>query len=120
ETVQSGAASVMVWDMCSWRDMGPLIRLEMTLTGTYAFCPITYTHSCPMCIPTDWDNSSRTMRHPTRRELLPSSSRNTLLTSDTSIGQLNPQRRTLLKISGMLCYMLLRRDLHHLSLLWIF
>ncbi|GBM96934.1 hypothetical protein AVEN_260969-1 [Araneus ventricosus] len=33
-----------------------------------------------MSIPTDWDNSSRTMRHPTRRELLPSGSRNTLLT----------------------------------------
>ncbi|GBL74163.1 hypothetical protein AVEN_231050-1 [Araneus ventricosus] len=23
----------MVWDVCSWRDMGPLIRLETTLTG---------------------------------------------------------------------------------------
>ncbi|GBN00502.1 hypothetical protein AVEN_37288-1 [Araneus ventricosus] len=33
-TVQSGGASVMVWDVCSWRDMGPLIRLETTLTGT--------------------------------------------------------------------------------------
>ncbi|GBM64994.1 hypothetical protein AVEN_14085-1 [Araneus ventricosus] len=32
ETVQSGGASVMVWDVCSWRDMGPLIRLETTLT----------------------------------------------------------------------------------------
>ncbi|GBO30159.1 Transposable element Tcb2 transposase [Araneus ventricosus] len=32
-TVQSGGASVMVWDACSWRDMGPLIRLETTLTG---------------------------------------------------------------------------------------
>ncbi|GBL90016.1 hypothetical protein AVEN_175651-1 [Araneus ventricosus] len=32
-TVQSGGASVMVWDVCSWRDMGPLIRLETTLTG---------------------------------------------------------------------------------------
>ncbi|GBM77189.1 hypothetical protein AVEN_249798-1 [Araneus ventricosus] len=31
-TVQSGGASVMVWDVCSWRDMGPLIRLETTLT----------------------------------------------------------------------------------------
>ncbi|GBO03297.1 hypothetical protein AVEN_39677-1 [Araneus ventricosus] len=29
-----------------------------------------------MCIPTDWDNSSMTMRHPTRRELLPSGCRN--------------------------------------------
>ncbi|GBO42099.1 hypothetical protein AVEN_273105-1 [Araneus ventricosus] len=41
--------------------------------------------------PTDWDNCSRTIRHPTRRELLPSGSRNTLLTLDTSIGRLNPQ-----------------------------
>ncbi|GBN91478.1 hypothetical protein AVEN_58156-1 [Araneus ventricosus] len=54
-------------------------------------CPITYTHSCPLCIPTDWDNSSRTMQHPTRGELLPSGSRNTLMTLDTSIGYLNPQ-----------------------------
>ncbi|GBN02935.1 hypothetical protein AVEN_113344-1 [Araneus ventricosus] len=32
-TVQSGGAALMVWDVCSWRDMGPLIRLETTLTG---------------------------------------------------------------------------------------
>ncbi|GBO03734.1 hypothetical protein AVEN_260224-1 [Araneus ventricosus] len=32
-TVLSGGASVMVWDVCSWRDMGPLIRLETTLRG---------------------------------------------------------------------------------------
>ncbi|GBM82320.1 hypothetical protein AVEN_128750-1 [Araneus ventricosus] len=32
-TIQSGGASVMVWDVCSWRDMGPLIRLDTTLTG---------------------------------------------------------------------------------------
>ncbi|GBN09242.1 hypothetical protein AVEN_48120-1 [Araneus ventricosus] len=32
-TVQSGGASVMGWDVCSWREMGPLIRLETTLTG---------------------------------------------------------------------------------------
>ncbi|GBL95505.1 hypothetical protein AVEN_54111-1 [Araneus ventricosus] len=32
-TIQSGGASMMVWEVCSWRDMGPLIRLETTLTG---------------------------------------------------------------------------------------
>ncbi|GBN33873.1 hypothetical protein AVEN_211818-1 [Araneus ventricosus] len=32
-TVRSGGASVMVWDMYSWRDMVPLIRLETTKTG---------------------------------------------------------------------------------------
>ncbi|GBN90022.1 hypothetical protein AVEN_15538-1 [Araneus ventricosus] len=81
-------------DVCNWSDMGPVIRLETTLTGDRyrSILPITYTHSSPLCIPKDWENSSRTMRHPTRRELLPSSSRNTLLTLNTSIGHLNPQR----------------------------
>ncbi|GBL84774.1 Transposable element Tcb2 transposase [Araneus ventricosus] len=32
-TVQSGGVSVMVWCVCSWLDMGPLIRLETTPTG---------------------------------------------------------------------------------------
>ncbi|GBN06745.1 hypothetical protein AVEN_266954-1 [Araneus ventricosus] len=27
----------MVWNVCSWRDMGPLIRLETTLTGGRQF-----------------------------------------------------------------------------------
>ncbi|GFX34850.1 transposable element Tcb2 transposase [Trichonephila clavipes] len=31
--VQVGGDSFMVWGMCSWRDMGPLIRLDMTLTS---------------------------------------------------------------------------------------
>ncbi|GFX04366.1 DUF1758 domain-containing protein [Trichonephila clavipes] len=34
ETVQAGGGFVMVWGVCSWRDMGPLIRLDTTLTGT--------------------------------------------------------------------------------------
>ncbi|GBM18280.1 hypothetical protein AVEN_147408-1 [Araneus ventricosus] len=98
-TVESVEASVMVLDVCSSCDMGPLIRLETTLTGNryLSICPITYTHSCPSCIPTDWDNSRRTMRHPMRPGLLPCGSMNTLLTLDTSIGlwQLdysNPQK----------------------------
>ncbi|GFX71597.1 uncharacterized protein TNCV_2695851 [Trichonephila clavipes] len=32
-TVQAGGGSVIVWGVCSWRDMGPLIRLNTTLTG---------------------------------------------------------------------------------------
>ncbi|GFU12185.1 transposable element Tcb2 transposase [Trichonephila clavipes] len=32
-TAQAGGSSVMVWGVCSWRDMGPLIRLDMTLTS---------------------------------------------------------------------------------------
>ncbi|GBO34914.1 hypothetical protein AVEN_46787-1, partial [Araneus ventricosus] len=91
-TVQSGGASVMVWDVCSWRDMEPLIRLETTLTGDRYLSILSDHLDSFMSIPTDWGNSSRTMRHPTRRELLPSGFRNTLLTLDTSIGHLNPQR----------------------------
>ncbi|GBO37584.1 hypothetical protein AVEN_86993-1 [Araneus ventricosus] len=93
-TIQSDGASVMVWDVCSWRDMGPLIRLETTLTGDRYLSILPYhLHSFMSIVhSTDWDNSSRTMRHPTRRELLPSGSRNTLLTLDISIGHLNPQR----------------------------
>ncbi|GBN39395.1 hypothetical protein AVEN_154332-1 [Araneus ventricosus] len=51
-TIQSGGASVIVWDLCSWRDMRPLIRLETTLTGDrylsvlydhlHSFMPIVY------------------------------------------------------------------------------
>ncbi|GBO27415.1 hypothetical protein AVEN_15900-1 [Araneus ventricosus] len=33
----------MVWDVCSWRNMGPLIRLEMTLTGD-TYLSILYNH----------------------------------------------------------------------------
>ncbi|GFX77263.1 transposable element Tcb2 transposase [Trichonephila clavipes] len=32
-TVQTGKGSVMVWSVCSWRDMELLIRLDTTLTG---------------------------------------------------------------------------------------
>ncbi|GFY11697.1 transposable element Tcb2 transposase [Trichonephila clavipes] len=32
-TVQTGGSSVMVWGVCSWRDMGPQIYLDRTLTG---------------------------------------------------------------------------------------
>ncbi|GFX23587.1 transposable element Tcb2 transposase [Trichonephila clavipes] len=32
-TVQAGGGSVIVWGLCSWRDMEPLIHLDMTLIG---------------------------------------------------------------------------------------
>ncbi|GBN19849.1 hypothetical protein AVEN_114558-1 [Araneus ventricosus] len=35
-------ASVMVWDVCSWRDMEPLIHLETTLTGDRYFMSIVH------------------------------------------------------------------------------
>ncbi|GBM35772.1 hypothetical protein AVEN_108968-1 [Araneus ventricosus] len=50
----------------------------------------------PLSINPD-DNSSRTMRDPTRPDLLPSGPRNTLLNLDTSIGHLNPQRMKIIE-----------------------
>ncbi|GFV58963.1 transposable element Tcb2 transposase [Trichonephila clavipes] len=37
ETVQAGGGSLMVWvwGVCSWRNMGPLIRLDTTLTSDW-------------------------------------------------------------------------------------
>ncbi|GFV43906.1 transposable element Tcb2 transposase [Trichonephila clavipes] len=32
-TFQASGGSVMVWGVCSWRDMGPLMCLDTTLTG---------------------------------------------------------------------------------------
>ncbi|GFQ70695.1 transposable element Tcb2 transposase [Trichonephila clavata] len=32
-TVEAGGGSVMLRDVCSWRDKRPLIRLDTTLTG---------------------------------------------------------------------------------------
>ncbi|GFV23661.1 uncharacterized protein TNCV_5108471 [Trichonephila clavipes] len=67
-TVLAGEGSVMVWGVCSWRDMGPLICLDTTLTG-----------------------DSKTMRHPTCPELQQRGSRSTLLNLDTSTDIQNPQ-----------------------------
>ncbi|GFV22951.1 transposable element Tcb2 transposase [Trichonephila clavipes] len=36
-TVQADGGSVMVWSVCSWRNMGPWIRLDTTLTGDRHF-----------------------------------------------------------------------------------
>ncbi|GFU26525.1 transposable element Tcb2 transposase [Trichonephila clavipes] len=64
--VQAGGGSVMVWDVCSWRYMGPLISLDTTLTG-----------------------DSRVMRKATLPELLQSGSRSTFLNFETSAGHQN-------------------------------
>ncbi|GBN83379.1 hypothetical protein AVEN_141776-1 [Araneus ventricosus] len=101
--------------------MGPLIRLETTLTGdSYLSILYDHLHSFMSIVHSDglrqFQQDDAT---PQRRELLPSGFKNTLLTLDTSIGHLNPERLTLLKISGMPCYMLLRIDLRHLALLWM-
>ncbi|GBM83625.1 hypothetical protein AVEN_83791-1 [Araneus ventricosus] len=77
-TIQSGGASVMVWDVCSWRDMGLLIRLETTLTSDrYLSILSDHLHSFMSIVHSDG--------------LGPSGSRSTLLTLDTSIGHLNHQ-----------------------------
>ena len=95
-TVQAGGGSVMVWGVCSWSDMGLLIRLDTTLTGdmyaTYPSYLITCIHSCPLCIPMDSGNCSRAMQHLTHPELLQSGSRNCLLSLNTFAGHHTPQQ----------------------------
>lgn len=113
-------SSVMVWGVCSWRDRGPPIRLETTLTGD-KYVRILEGHLHPFVLIVHSDELwqfQRTMRQPTRRELLPSCSRSTLMNLGTTIAHLNSQTGTLFSISGILCNVLLRRGLHHLALLW--
>ncbi|GBN68481.1 hypothetical protein AVEN_135314-1 [Araneus ventricosus] len=51
------------------------------------------------------------MRHPTRRELLPSGSRNTLLTLDTCIGHLHPPEMNIIEdIRGALLHAVEKRS----------
>ncbi|GFW20200.1 transposable element Tcb2 transposase [Trichonephila clavipes] len=45
-TVQAGGCSVMVRGVCSWRDRGPVIRLDTTVTGD-RYVSILYDHLHP-------------------------------------------------------------------------
>ncbi|GFX48214.1 uncharacterized protein TNCV_3931641 [Trichonephila clavipes] len=58
-TVQAGRGSMMVWSVCSWRVMGPLIRLDTTLISTYFRWP---PNSPDMNITEYWDALQRTVQ----------------------------------------------------------
>ncbi|GFV57448.1 transposable element Tcb2 transposase [Trichonephila clavipes] len=71
-TVQVGGGSVMVWGVCSWRDMGPLIRLDTTLTSD-RYVSILSDHLHPFMFVVHSDGLgefSRTIRTPARPKLL--------------------------------------------------
>ena len=52
--VQAGGASVMVWGVCSWHALGPLIRLETTVTGArYVSILSDHLHPFMCCVPSD-------------------------------------------------------------------
>ncbi|GFU53105.1 uncharacterized protein TNCV_3098891 [Trichonephila clavipes] len=77
-----------------WRDMGPLIRLDTTLTEDgYLNILSDQLHPFMSIVISDGlgENFSSTMRHPTRPELLQSGYRSTLLDLDTSAGHQNLQ-----------------------------
>ncbi|GFV66407.1 transposable element Tcb2 transposase [Trichonephila clavipes] len=67
-TVQAGECSMMQGGVGTWRDMGPLIDLDSTLTGDRYLRilsdPLHQFIVC--CILTDLMNLNRTVRHPTR------------------------------------------------------
>ncbi|GFV68805.1 transposable element Tcb2 transposase [Trichonephila clavipes] len=53
-TVQAGGGSVMVWGMCSWGDMEPLLCLDATLTGDrYASILSDHLHTFMSIVPSD-------------------------------------------------------------------
>ncbi|GFT95333.1 transposable element Tcb2 transposase [Trichonephila clavipes] len=95
-TVQAGG-SVMVWSMCSWRDMRPLTRVDTTLTGDGYVC-ILFDHLRPFMyiVHSDGlgefqqDTATLPPTH-TRPELLQSGSRSTLLNLGTCAGHQNHQ-----------------------------
>jgi transposase len=52
--VQAGGASVMVWGVCSWHALGPLVRLETTLTGArYVSILSDHLHPFMSCVHSD-------------------------------------------------------------------
>ncbi|GBM43164.1 hypothetical protein AVEN_128489-1 [Araneus ventricosus] len=93
-TIKSDGASVMVWDVCSWRDMGPLIRLETTLTGDrYLSILSDHLHSFMSIVHSDGlGQFHRDNATPHAPRIATKWLQETLLTLDTSIGHLNPQR----------------------------
>ncbi|GBO14376.1 hypothetical protein AVEN_145882-1 [Araneus ventricosus] len=101
--------------------MGPLIRLETTLTGD-RYLSILSDHLRSFMSIVHSDGLGQFQKD----KVTPHASRVATKwlqehSSDFRHFHRPPksQRCTLLKISGMPCYMLLRRDLHHLALLWI-
>ncbi|GFW38305.1 uncharacterized protein TNCV_1331581 [Trichonephila clavipes] len=63
--IQAGSGSVMVCGVSSWRDMDPLMCLDMILKG-YRY--VTCTHPCPLCILKDLGKfqQDNAMPHKTR------------------------------------------------------
>ncbi|GBM61585.1 Transposable element Tcb2 transposase [Araneus ventricosus] len=92
-TVKSGGASVMVWGLCNWSEIEPLIRLETALTGG-RYVTILYDHQHPFMSIVHSDGFGQFQQdnaRPPRQDLLLSGSRNTFMTSDISIGHPNLQ-----------------------------
>lgn len=117
ETVQADAASVMVWGVCNWHTLEPVVRLD----DSDRWCVRKHPAQSPT--PTHVISAFRRTSTIPARECdtlhLESGSRYTLPTLYTSICNLNPQTWTLFSITWMFCSFLLRRDLHNFALLRI-
>ncbi|GFX14714.1 uncharacterized protein TNCV_4017121 [Trichonephila clavipes] len=90
-TVQVGEGSGMVWSMCSWRDMGLLICLDMTLIGDrYVTILSDHLHSFMSIVHSEglreFQQDSATPPHVQNCYILAP-----LLNLDTSSGHQNPQ-----------------------------
>ncbi|GBL84120.1 hypothetical protein AVEN_118539-1 [Araneus ventricosus] len=120
--VQPGAF-LMVWYVCKWRDMGPLIHLETTLTGDrYLSILPDYIHAFMSIVHSDGlgqfyqDNATPHASRVATKWLQEHS-------SDFRHFHWSPKSPDMNIIEdmedGMPCYMLLRIDLFHRALLWI-
>ncbi|GFS47135.1 uncharacterized protein TNCV_2053161 [Trichonephila clavipes] len=92
-TVQAVGGSMMVWGLCTWQDMGSLIRLDTTLIAE-SYVSILSDHLHPFMVIVHSDELGEFQQNkatPTRPELLQRGSRNTLLNLDTSSSHQNPQ-----------------------------
>ncbi|GBO20821.1 hypothetical protein AVEN_263987-1 [Araneus ventricosus] len=111
----------MVWNVCSWRDMGPLIRLETTVTGDrYLSILSDHLHSFMSIVHSDglgqFQQNNATL-HASRVAT------KWLQEHSSDFRHFHWPRKSpemnIIEVSGMPCYMLLKTDLHHLALLWI-
>ncbi|GFW57182.1 transposable element Tcb2 transposase [Trichonephila clavipes] len=85
-TVQAGEGSVMVWGMCSWRDIVRLIRLDTTSTcNRYVSILSNHLHPFLFIVPSDGLGEFQ-QDSVTRPQLLHIGSGSTLLNLDTSAG----------------------------------
>ncbi|GFV49392.1 transposable element Tcb2 transposase [Trichonephila clavipes] len=118
-TAQSGGGSVMVWGVCSWRNMVPLTRLDTTLTGN-RYVSILYDILHPFMSIVHSDGIGEFHQE----SVTPHTSRigtEGLHEHSSEFRHFRwPPKSLYMKVSRMSCTVLFSRDIHPLLLLLIY